>query len=186
MKLLRWLDNRLEETIMILAAIVIGIIILLQVIMRYFFKNALPWPEELCRFSYIYFVFMSIGYSIRNHSMLNVTMIQDMLPKGIRMLVDVVIQIAMVIVFALFAYYSLDILKATVVSGQKSTALQISMAIPYLATTIGFVLATIRSVQSTILSIGKMKAGEDIKVSALEAIEDELSDEVKTQMKLKD
>jgi len=186
MKVLKWLDAHFEETVMIITACLIGIIIMFQIIMRYFFKHALPWPEEFCRFCYIYFVFMSISYSIRNHSMLNVTIIQDAMPRVVRMSIDVLIQLTLVAVFAVFAYCSKDVLAATVASGQKSTALQIPMTVPYLATTIGFTLATIRSIQSTIDSVKLFISGGDIKVTALESIEEELSDDVKKQMGMED
>ncbi len=182
MKVIKWIDTHLEEAIMIITACLIGIVIMFQVIMRYFFKHALPWPEEFCRFCYIYFVFMSIGYSIRNHSMLNVTILQDMLPRKLRMLINIIIQVVMMIVFAAFAYCSSDVLTATAMSGQKSTAMQIPMTVPYFATITGFMLATIRSAQAVFQAIKMFVNGEDIKVSALESIEEELSDDVKKQM----
>lgn len=149
----KWLDTHLEETIMIISAILITVVILFQIIMRYFFKNALPWPEEFSRFCYIYFVFMSIGYSIRNKSMLNVTMLQDFMPKRMQMLLDIIIQISMAVIFGVFTYYSTEVIRATLLSGQKATALQIPMTIPYFAAFLGFLTATFRSVQSAFLCI---------------------------------
>ena len=138
---------------MIISAILITVVILLQIIMRYFFKNALSWPEEFSRFCYIYFVFMSIGYSIRNKSMLNVTMLQDFMPKRMQMLLDIIIQISMAVIFGVFTYYSTEVIRATLLSGQKATALQIPMTIPYFAAFLGFLTATFRSVQSAFLCI---------------------------------
>ena len=149
----KWLDTHLEETIMIISAILITVVILLQIIMRYFFKNALSWPEEFSRFCYIYFVFMSIGYSIRNKSMLNVTMLQDFMPKRMQMLLDIIIQISMAVIFGVFTYYSTEVIRATLLSGQKATALQIPMTIPYFAAFLGILTATFRSVQSAFLCI---------------------------------
>lgn len=149
----KWLDTHLEETIMIISAILITVVILLQIIMRYFFKNALSWPEEFSRFCYIYFVFMSIGYSIRNKSMLNVTMLQDFMPKRMQILLDIIIQISMAVIFGVFTYYSTEVIRATLLSGQKATALQIPMTIPYFAAFLGFLTATFRSVQSAFLCI---------------------------------
>lgn len=149
----KWLDTHLEETIMMISAILITVVILFQIIMRYFFKNALSWPEEFSRFCYIYFVFMSIGYSIRNKSMLNVTMLQDFMPKRMQMLLDIIIQISMAVIFGVFTYYSTEVIRATLLSGQKATALQIPMTIPYFAAFLGFLTATFRSVQSAFLCI---------------------------------
>ena len=71
--------------------------------------------------------------------------------------------------------------KATIISGQRSPALQIPMTIPYLATSIGFFLAIIRSVQSSFQSIKLLLTGGDIKVDAMTAVEEEL-DEASQQL----
>ena len=175
-KIIKWLDVHLEETIMLILICLIGIIIMFQVVMRYVFHNALPWPEEFCRFCYIYFCFMGIGYSVRNHCLLNVTLLQDHLPRSIRMMLDSAIQITMVVLFALFFRGSISCVQATIASGQMSTAMQIPMTIPYLATCFGFLLATIRAIQASIRSVKMLLNGEDIKVDALEAVEEELDE----------
>ena len=180
-QVLKWLDVHFEEVILIAATILITVVITLQIVMRYFF-NALPWAEEFCRFCYIYFCFCSISYSIRNRSLLNVTVVIDMLPRTFRMLLDVLVQVAMAAMFAVFFYGSLGCMEATFESGQLSTALQIPMSIPYFATVLGFFLATIRSVQMTFRSVKMLIKGEDVQVSALESIEDELSSDVKEQL----
>lgn len=179
--ILTWFDTHFEEVILIAATILITVVITLQIVMRYFF-DALPWAEEFCRFCYIYFCFCSISYSIRNRSLLNVTVVIDLLPRVFRMGLDVLVQAAMAVMFAVFFYGSLGCMQATFESGQLSTALQIPMSVPYFATVLGFFLATIRSVQMTVRSIKMLVKGEDVQVSALESIEEELSSAVKEQL----
>ena len=179
--ILTWLDIHFEEVILIAATILITVVITLQIVMRYFF-NALPWAEEFCRFCYIYFCFCSISYSIRNRSLLNVTVVIDLLPRVLRMVLDVLVQAAMAVMFAVFFYGSLGCMQATFESGQLSTALQIPMSVPYFATVLGFFLATIRAVQMTVRSIKMLVRGEDVQISALESIEEELSSDVKEQL----
>lgn len=185
-KVIRWLDLHLEETIMVVLGSLIGVVIMFQIVMRYVFRHALPWPEEFCRFCYIYFCFISISYSVRNHSMLNVTLLQDHLPRAVRMALDLVIQISMVAVFVIFFRSSLDCVQATITSGQMSTAMQIPMTIPYLATSIGFFLAIIRSIQASIHSAKMLLNGQDIKVDALRAVQDELDENTKQLLQQKE
>lgn len=175
-KVIRWLDLHFEETLMIIFGSLIGIIIMMQIIMRYFFHNALSWPEEFCRFCYIYFCFISIGYSVRNHCLLNVTLLQDFLPRAVRMALDVLIQLTMLVVFGVFFMGSITCVQAAAASHQMSTAMQIPMYIPYMATCIGFLIATLRSVQAVVRSIRMTIRGEDIKVDAVEAVKEELSE----------
>ena len=170
-RVIAWLDLHLEETILIITGSLIGIVIMMQIIMRYVFRHALPWPEEFCRFCYIYFCFISLGYAVRNRCLLNITLLQDHLPRVLRMALDILI----------FFGGSIDCVKATIISGQRSPALQIPMTIPYLATSIGFFLAIIRSVQSSFQSIKLLLTGGDIKVDAMTAVEEEL-DEASQQL----
>ena len=81
-RVIAWLDLHLEETILIITGSLIGIVIMMQIIMRYVFRHALPWPEEFCRFCYIYFCFISLGYAVRNRCLLNITLLQDHLPRS--------------------------------------------------------------------------------------------------------
>lgn len=98
-RVIAWLDLHLEETILIITGSLIGIVIMMQIIMRYVFRHALPWPEEFCRFCYIYFCFISLGYAVRNRCLLNITLLQDHLPRVLRMALDILIQVSMLIVF---------------------------------------------------------------------------------------
>ena len=101
-RVIAWLDLHLEETILIITGSLIGIVIMMQIIMRYVFRHALPWPEEFCRFCYIYFCFISLGYAVRNRCLLNITLLQDHLPRVLRMALDILIQVSMLIVFIIF------------------------------------------------------------------------------------
>ena len=59
--------------------------------------------EEFCRFCYIYFCFISLGYAVRNRCLLNITLLQDHLPpRVLRMALDILIQVSMLIVFIIF------------------------------------------------------------------------------------
>ena len=119
-RVIAWLDLHLEETILIITGSLIGIVIMMQIIMRYVFRHALPWPEEFCRFCYIYFCFISLGYAVRNRCLLNITLLQDHLPRVLRMALDILIQVSMLIVFIIFFGGSIDCVKATIISGQRS------------------------------------------------------------------
>ena len=121
-RVIAWLDLHLEETILIITGSLIGIVIMMQIIMRYVFRHALPWPEEFCRFCYIYFCFTSLGYAVRNRCLLNITLLQDHLPRVLRMALDILIQVSMLIVFIIFFGGSIDCVKATIISGQPRTA----------------------------------------------------------------
>ena len=52
-KILKFLNDYLEETICIILMSIMTIIIFIQVIMRYVMHNSLSWSEELARYCFV-------------------------------------------------------------------------------------------------------------------------------------
>ena len=65
MKIIRWLDEHLEEYILSGLLVVIAGVMMLQVIMRYAFNASLSWAEEASRYAFVWSALVSIGYSIK-------------------------------------------------------------------------------------------------------------------------
>ena len=74
-KLLYWIDHYLEEAILVIFLILIACVMMLQIVVRYVFQSPLPWPEEFCRYCFVYSVMIATGYCIRNGSMLRVDVV---------------------------------------------------------------------------------------------------------------
>lgn len=53
MKVIKWLDEHFEETFLVFFLVLISCITMLQIIARTFFA-ALSWPEEFCRYCWIW------------------------------------------------------------------------------------------------------------------------------------
>ena len=86
-KTLSWLDQHLEEVIIIILLGLMVIIMGIQVFMRYVLAKSLPWPEELTRYLFIWFVFLGISYGIRYNIHIKVDIIETVFPnksKGVR------------------------------------------------------------------------------------------------------
>ena len=59
MKVLRWLDKYFEETVMMIFLAALSCAMMLQIISRFIFQHALPWPEEFCRYCFVYSVMLA-------------------------------------------------------------------------------------------------------------------------------
>ena len=53
MKVIKFLDRRLEEVILVLLLSCIVVIMLCQIVCRYVLNDSLSWSEEFCRYCYI-------------------------------------------------------------------------------------------------------------------------------------
>ncbi|WP_434311364.1 TRAP transporter small permease [Hominifimenecus sp. rT4P-3] len=147
MKVLKWLDAHFEEAISIAAMAVLSCVMMLQVIMRYMFGQALPWPEEFCRYAFIYSAFLGIGYCIRNKNLLKVTLISSFLPKKVVRVLDYFTGLLSIVFYALLFYASVQVTLNCYQKGQTSSATGWVMWIFYLAGPIGFACGIIRQLQ---------------------------------------
>lgn len=153
MKLIKKLDQSLEEYI--LGALLIGmsVILLIQILMRAIGGNSLTWAEEVARYFYVWSVFLSLGCTIRNRTILKVDLLLAQLPKRIRQVVENLLELINVVLYAYLAYYSVLVVQNVRLSGQTSPALEIPMYLVYLIIPIGFVLASLRSIQEIYFNV---------------------------------
>ena len=149
-RVLRFLDEHLEEYLMAVLLIALTLVMLLQIVMRYVFHHALSWPEELCRYCFVYITFFTLGFCIRRNSMLRLDIIQMALPekgwRGLQFFVSVV----SLAFFGWMFVQSLSLQKAIMRTSRTSAALGIPYTYIYLATVLGFGMALIRSIQMLI------------------------------------
>lgn len=173
MNVLRWLNKHFEESIMIVLLAAISCVMMAQIIARSFFTS-MTWPEEFCRYCYIWTVFLSLGYTIKKGNMLKVGLLMDMLPLKIRKSIEIIVHTLMVAIFAIFFRYAIMYTGKIKITGQVSSAMGIPMWIMYLSTIVGFGLATLRTIQEIINDIRNFseKAETTLEATIKEALEE--------------
>lgn len=152
MRVLKWLDENLEEKIMSTALWGIVVIMGIQVIMRYGFKSSLKWSEEVSRYLFIWMVFIGMSYGVKKGSHMRIDMLEHFFPKfkiGLGILAE--------ISFLIFAIYMISpgfsVIQSLVTTGQTSPAGEIPMYIVYLGLLVGFILVLFRISQKYILKL---------------------------------
>ena len=84
MKVLKWLDNNLEQAILLILLCGMTIIMGGQIIARYAFSASLSWSEEITRYMFIISGFISASYCIKNGLSVKIDQLVGMLPgKGV-------------------------------------------------------------------------------------------------------
>ena len=137
MKVIKWLDEHFEETFLVFFLVLISCITMLQIIARTFFA-ALSWPEEFCRYCWIWSVFISLPYTMRKGNMLRVNVLVDLLPTKARNAINIVIDLINTVVMALFFNGSITVIQNALNSGRTSPAMELPMAAVYICLLIGF------------------------------------------------
>lgn len=146
-RFLKWLDEDLEETILMILLVAISVVMMAQVIMRYFFRQSMSWPEEFCRFCFVYSGFISMGYCVRKGKMLKVDILVGFFPKALQKVLDMVSRFITLLFFGYLAFYAYQATMNSMRGGMKSAAMELPMWIIYAAVLIGSSLGFIRQIQ---------------------------------------
>ncbi len=154
LKVLKWLDEHFEETLLVVLLVLISCIELIQVIYRNLpFVDALTWPEEFCRFAWIWSVFLSLPFTIRKGSMLRVSVLVDMLPQTARKVVNILIDLINAAVMAVLFKYSIEVVGKIRESAEASPAMTWPMWIVYSIMLVGFALGAVRGIQMAVIHV---------------------------------
>lgn len=173
MSAIKWLDEHFEEAIMVFMLALISCVMMAQIIARNVF-NSMTWPEEFSRYCYIWTVFLSLGYTIKKGNMLKVGLVMDLLPQKIRRSIEIVVNLIILVICVVFLRYSLIYTGIINKTGQISPAMHLPMWIMYLATVLGFAMASIRAAQQVVYNIKNfnVKVETTLEATLKEAIEE--------------
>lgn len=159
MKALKWLDDNIEEFFLVILLVLISVVMLAQIFARYVFNSSMSWPEEFCRYCYVWTVFLSVSYTIKRGNMLRVGVVMDLFPTWIQSLVKIICNAICVALFVVFFQHSFQVISNIKnVTREISAAMQVPMWIMYLSTAIAFGLGAIRSVEAIIDNIRNFHA----------------------------
>ncbi|GAE33736.1 TRAP transporter small permease [Halalkalibacter akibai] len=150
MKLVKWIDDHIEEVFLVILSVIMVTVIFAQVIMRYVFGSSLAWSEELARYSFIWIVYIGISYGVKKQRHIKVDIFLLALKDKGRIVLNIIANL-LFLSFAIFVIrYGYDIASQLLAFGQKSPANQIPMGFVYLATPVGMGLTAIRLIQNLI------------------------------------
>jgi len=87
-KIVSWLDDNLEETILVALLLAMSCIMMMQIVVRYVFSAPMSWPEEFCRYCFVYSGMLSAGYCIRKKVGIRVDLLVNFMPRPIQIILD--------------------------------------------------------------------------------------------------
>ncbi len=161
MGIIKWLDNNLEKIFLVAMLVFMSILIMFQVIMRYIFHNALGWPEELARYSFILFSFMTLGFCIKNKSNFRIDQLVKKLPEVVQSVLNILVDFGFLFFYSFCFYYSLIAVEQARATGNITTGLQMPVFILYIIAGAGLLIGALRAVQSIVTGIVSFKSSSD-------------------------
>ncbi len=160
MKILRFLDEHLEEIVLVLLLIVIACSTGIQVVMRYIFNNSLSWTEEVSRYSLVASGFFSIGYCIRKNVALRIDLVVNLLPRAARILLSLLCSLFLIWLFSRYLLGSFPVRAKMAATNAMTPALDIPLLYIYTLPVIGFALGILRLIQSLVRDLQSLVTQE--------------------------
>ena len=146
-KAIHWLDEYLEEFLMVIFLMAMTLIMGIQVFSRYILGASLSWSEEITRYLFIWSAFLSVSLCTKKCISIKIDQFIKLFPKRGKSLWKVLNLAVEFIFFVYLIPYAYLYLKATVESGQTSPACGIPMYYVQAAPLVSFVLTALRIAQ---------------------------------------
>ena len=118
----------------------------IQVIARYFVGHTLTWPEEACRFSFIWMAYMGMSSCMCHDSHLKVDILTSKLRGKTQTAFYIIDMFLSVCFFVFVCYHGIDMLNLVRESEQVALTLPVSLVYVWAAIPIAFGLAAVYSV----------------------------------------
>ena len=150
MKFWRALQKKLEAISGLMLLLTI-LIIFIQVVTRYVFFYSLPWSEELTRYLFIWFVFLSLSVTIRDNLSIRIDFLDQVLKGKAKKVLELIICILSFAILVVFIYSSYQLFLMGFRS--KTPAMGIPFYVIYSIMPVGYLLASIEMLIQIILKI---------------------------------
>lgn len=139
--------NRAEEYAGSAILAFILIVLSYQVILRFVFHSTNSWSEELSRYMFVWFVYVTASYAIYKNAHIKIDAFSKIYPLIIRPYIKVLGNIIFLVYAAAVTYYSADYVMDIWKSNQISLGLGVKMAYMYAAIPVGHGIMTLRLIQ---------------------------------------
>ena len=161
MKVLRVINNKLEEVFLVILMALAVIIVSAQIVTRFVLKTPLPWSEELARYMFIWLVWVGAAFATKERKHIRIDVVVSRLPQ-IGQKACTIISTIIWIGFTIFMVYISAVLTSSVMTGgQTGTGSGMPMWIPYSAIPVGMALMLFRILQNCYYDLKALKGGKD-------------------------
>lgn len=147
MKKIRDIIDHFEEALSVLTLAVMLVILTYQVILRFVFNNSNAWSEELARYLFIWFVYLTASLAILKKAHIRVDALLWIYPNAVKRYVVLLGYLLFLAYCAAITYYSYFFTLRIYYSEQVSMGLDIPMYLVMAAVPVCHVLMGLRVLQ---------------------------------------
>ena len=130
---------------------------LMQVVSRFVFRASLPWSEEVLRMSFIWMTFIGASLGMARNTHISMDVFIKMLPHSLNFAARVSVKVICIVFVMAISRLAFTFAMNSYRLGQRSTAMEIPMLIPYSALLIGFLCMILHLLSLLIDIIGDFR-----------------------------
>lgn len=162
MKILKLIDEHLEEWFLASIYVVMLFVATVQIIFRYVINKSLSWSQDTLIYLLIWSVFIGISLAIKKRKHIKVELAYSVLSEKAQLYLMVFSNIIFIIFCAIISYFSLmKVYKLIFINPQVSESTGLSMWMIQIAVPLGFLLSIYRLVVDTKILFKEVKEKED-------------------------
>lgn len=148
MKILRFLNNKLEEIFLVVLMILATLTVTAQVVTRYLLKIPLPWSEELARYMFIWLVWVGASFATKERRHISIDVLVKRLPDSAQKICTIISTLVWIAFLLCMSYLSFKLTRSVFGGSQVAVGSGIPMWIPYAAIPTGMILMLFRLLQN--------------------------------------
>ncbi|MDO5352860.1 MAG: TRAP transporter small permease [Succinatimonas sp.] len=164
MDILKKLNERFEEAILVFLLANITIWVFVQVIMRYVFHNSLTWSEEFVRWCFIWFIWVGVSYGFRVRKHISITVFVDKLSGKYKKIAELLVNFIVLWCMLNLFYFGYEQISNPIISRQSSIVLKwplfgsnVSMLWLYASLPFGAFFSSFRLIQNITVDIATLR-----------------------------
>jgi C4-dicarboxylate transporter, DctQ subunit len=136
--------EKIENSIITVLLFSTTILLFVNVVMRYVFKNSTTWAEEVIRYAIVWVTFIGGSVCARNKLHVGIDIFVANMPLKIKKILLILADLCSAFFCAFITFYGYQNTMLVVDTAQKSPAMLMPMWIVYMAMPLGALLMTIR------------------------------------------
>lgn len=122
MKLLQWLDENFERTILTFVTAAMLAMLGAAVFSRYVINISISWAEEFSIFGMVYMTYFGTSYAAKYRRHIRISIFRDMCNQKNRCLIDIMCNIAFMVFLVFLVYGSWKMTVLAYETGQRASA----------------------------------------------------------------
>lgn len=130
------------------------LVVILNVLLRYFFNTGFFWVEEVATTAFVWSVFIGCAAAYKRGMHIGIDVVTSLLPRSFQPVIEVLVHFLMIVINGYIFYLSIVFARASAI--KPTPVLDISSAWVSSAITVGFALMTFHATRYFFRDLGRI------------------------------